>query len=95
MTSTLIYLAVAAIGTNLIQDHDGQAVPYDTFADRFDRARTAAGFRAGQYQFRDIRPKVATDQDDVQKAQALLGHKHISTTERHYLRVGKLVDPAE
>lgn len=84
-----------AMGPYLVQDADGQAVPYYTFADRFDRARTAAGYAPGQYQFRDIRPKVATDEEDIDRAQGLLGHKHRSTTERHYIRRGKLVDPAK
>lgn len=84
-----------ATGLTLVQDANGQRVPYNTFVDRFDRARTAAGFKPMEYQFRDIRPKVATDADDVEHAQSLLGHRHRSTTERHYLRRGKLVDPAK
>lgn len=84
-----------ATGPNLIQDQNGQRVPYYTFADRFDVARTKAGYQPGEYQFRDIRPKVATDQEDIQRAQDLLGHRHRSTTERHYIRRGKLVDPAK
>jgi integrase len=84
-----------ATGMRLVQDDKGQGVPYNTFSKRFDRARLGAGYQSGEYQFRDIRPKVATDQQDVQRAQDLLGHKHISTTERHYIRRGKLVDPAK
>ena len=84
-----------ATGMRLVQDDKGQGVPYNTFSKRFDRARLDAGYQSGEYQFRDIRPKVATDQQDMQRAQDLLGHKHISTTERHYIRRGKLVDPAK
>lgn len=84
-----------ATGPYLIQDDNGQRIPYYTFADRFERARAAAGYQPHEVQFRDIRPKVASDQDDPRKAQALLGHKHLSTTERHYIRIGKLVDPAK
>jgi integrase len=84
-----------ATGPNLVQDQNGQRIPYYTFADRFDVARTKAGYQPGEYQFRDIRPKVATDQEDIQRAQDLLGHRHRSTTERHYIRRGKLVDPAK
>lgn len=84
-----------ATGVTLVQDANGQRIPYNTFTDRFDRARTAAGFKPMEYQFRDIRPKVATDADDVDHAQSLLGHRHRSTTERHYLRRGKLVKPAK
>lgn len=85
----------AATGTYLVQDEAGQHVPYYTFADRFDRARTAAGFQPGEYQFRDIRPKVATDAGDVRRARDLLGHATEATTQKHYIRIGKLVTPAE
>lgn len=78
----------------LVQDASGQSVPYNTFVKRFARARSAAGV-GDQYQFRDLRPKVATDMEDVQMAQATLGHKQIATTQRHYIRRGKLVDPAK
>lgn len=84
-TATSIYL---------IQDTSGQAVPYNTFVKRFVRAREAAGVGT-EYQFRDLRPKVATDLEDIERAQATLGHKQISTTQRHYIRRGKLVDPAK
>ena len=77
-----------------MQDETGQAVPYNTFVKRFARARAAAGVES-RYQFRDIRPKVATDMDDIERAQATLGHKQIATTQRHYIRRGKLVDPAK
>lgn len=78
----------------LVQDDTGQAVPYNTFVKRFGRARDAAGV-GGEYQFRDIRPKVGTDMEDVEKAQRTLGHKQRATTERHYIRRGRLVDPAK
>lgn len=84
-----------ATGLTLIQDINGQRIPYNTFTDRFDLARTKAGFAPMQYQFRDIRPKVATDADTIDHAQSLLGHRHRSTTERHYVRRGKLVEPAK
>lgn len=84
-TATSIYL---------VQNDNGQAVPYNTFVKRFSRAREAAGV-GEEYQFKDIRPKVATDLDDIERAQATLGHKQIATTQRHYIRRGKIVDPAE
>jgi integrase len=85
----------SATGAYLIQDDRGQHIPYFTFADRFERARSAAGYGPNEVQFRDIRPKVASELDDPKRAQEVLGHKHLSTTERHYRRIGKLVDPAE
>ncbi len=78
----------------LIQDDTGQSVPYDRFAKLFQEARATAGVEK-KYQFRDIRPKVATDLDDIERAQATLAHKQIATTQRHYIRRGKLVDPAK
>lgn len=84
-TATSIYL---------VQDDDGQALTYDTFVRRFSAARTLSAVGKA-YQFRDIRPKVATDMDDINRAQAMLGHKQIATTQRHYIRRGKLVDPAK
>lgn len=84
-----------ATGLTLVQDANGQRVPYNTFTDRFDKARTLAGYAPLQYQFRDIRPKVASDSEDIEHAQQLLGHRHRSTTERHYIRKGKLVEPAK
>ena len=56
------------------------------------KALEAAGHAV---QFRDIRPAVASRLDDPRRAQQVLGHKNLSTTERHYIRIGKLVDPAE
>lgn len=49
---------------------------------RFDKARKAAGV---SFQFRDIRAKSATDAEDMQYAQKLLGHKHQTMTQ-HYTR---------
>ncbi|MHB1098660.1 MAG: site-specific integrase, partial [Burkholderiales bacterium] len=82
-------------GLTLVQDMNGQRIPYNTFTDRFDLARTKAGYAPMQYQFRDIRAKVATDSDTIDEAQGRLGHAHRSTTERHYMRRGKLVEPAK
>jgi len=70
-------------------------LPYNTFTDRFDLARTKAGYAPMQYQFRDIRPKVVANADTIDHAQSLLGQRHRSTTERHYVRRGKLVEPAK
>jgi integrase len=83
-----------ATGPYLIQDDNGQAIPYDTFCDRFDKARTAAGYAPKEYQFKDIRSKVATDVEDVNYAQDLLAHASSTTTKKHYIKRGKLVEPA-
>lgn len=81
-----------ATGPYLIQDDNGQRISYWTLCKRWDRIREAAGLPG--VQMRDIRPKVASDLDDVQRAQETLGHGQIATTQRHYRRKGKAVDPA-
>ena len=71
-----------AIGLSLIQDEKGQRLTYFALRSRFDKARKAAGVN---FQFRDIRAKSATDADNLQHAQKLLGHKHQTMTQ-HYTR---------
>lgn len=72
----------AATGLALIQDEKGQRLTHFALRSRFDKARSAAGV---SFQFRDIRAKSATDADDLQYAQNLLGHKHQTMTQ-HYTR---------
>lgn len=83
----------SATGPWLIQSDAGQRIQYRTFSAHFNAARAAAGINDAM--FMDIRPKVATDFEDVERAKDTLGHSRISTTERHYIRRGKLVDPAK
>ena len=71
-----------ATGLSLIQDEKGQRLSYFALRSRFDKAREAAGV---SFQFRDIRAKAATDAEDLQYAQKLLGHKHQTMTQ-HYTR---------
>lgn len=77
----------------LIQSDTGQRLCYNTLADKWKRARLKAGLP--DVRLMDLRPKVGSDIDDLQRSQNTLGHRHISTTERHYRRKGKLVDPAK
>lgn len=71
-----------ATGLWLIQDEKGRRLTYFALRSRFDKAREAAGIN---FQFRDIRAKSATDAEDLQYAQKLLGHKHQAMTQ-HYTR---------
>lgn len=82
----------SATGLRLIQSDKGQRINYRTFTVHFNAACQAAGVKDAQ--FRDIRPKVATDMEDIERAKDTLGHSRISTTEKHYIRRGKLVNPA-
>ncbi|AXI82891.1 tyrosine-type recombinase/integrase [Xylella taiwanensis] len=73
---------------------------------RFDRARSAAAQAAGQagdialakrirtFQFRDIRPKAASELP-LEHASKLLGHTEQDITERVYRRVGEVVKPTK
>jgi len=75
----------------LLQDPDGQRLSYFALRSRFDKAREIAGVN---FQFRDLRAKVATDTNDLSHAQKLLGHKKRSTTEIYTRdRKGELVKP--
>jgi integrase len=82
----------AATGPYIVQTDTGQRLTYAMFRKRFDEARKAG---KQQWQFRDLRPKAATDLDDVREAQQLLGHASESTTAEIYRRRrGEKVRPA-
>lgn len=82
----------SATGPYLVQTDAGQALTYAMLRNRFDDARETAG---ATWQFRDLRPKAATDLDDVREAQQLLGHASESTTAEIYRRRrGDKVRPA-
>ncbi|HBK51368.1 MAG TPA: integrase [Pseudomonas sp.] len=51
--------------------------------------------RISQFQFRDIRPKAASEITDVDHASLLLGHTKGDITERVYRRVGALAKPTK
>lgn len=51
--------------------------------------------RIAQFQFRDIRPKAASEINDVAEASLLLGHSKEWITERVYRRVGAIASPTK
>ncbi len=51
--------------------------------------------RIRQFQFRDIRPKAATEIEDISHASKLLGHTKEEITRRVYRRIGEAVDPTK
>lgn len=74
-----------------------------TLRTRFDAARRAAAEQAGdgalagrirRFQFRDIRPKAASELP-VEHASRLLGHSEKEITERVYRRIGEVVKPTK
>jgi len=48
-----------------------------------------------QFQFRDIRPKAASEINDLSDASVLLGHSKQGITERVYRRVGGIAKPSK
>jgi integrase len=82
-----------ATGLFLVQTADGQRLTYYMLRNRFEEAREAAG---ETWQFRDLRPKAATDLDDLRAAKELLGHRSETTTANIYRRVrGNKVKPVK
>ncbi|WP_437182421.1 hypothetical protein [Pseudomonas xantholysinigenes] len=51
--------------------------------------------RIAQFQFRDIRPKAASEIEDISQASRLLGHSKEDITKRVYRRVGEVVSPTK
>ncbi|AUH53599.1 integrase [Chromobacterium sp. ATCC 53434] len=92
----------------LIATPAGQPLNQWTLRSRFDTARAAAAEKAEEgktpeglalaervraFQFRDIRPKAASEIEDLESASALLGHTDKEITKKVYLRVGQKVKP--
>lgn len=85
----------------------GQRVSWPMLQNRWDDAREAAAAKAAeaseqelavrirQFQFRDIRPKAASEIRDLSDASLLLGHSTEGITERVYRRVGAIAKPSE
>lgn len=48
-----------------------------------------------QFQFQDIRPKAATEINDVKDASRLLGHTEEEITKKVYVRCGAIAQPAK
>lgn len=94
--------ARSVVGVTLLADPKGQKLKeFGYFRSQFDKARDGAaaeakerGIEFTRFQFRDLRPKAATDLESLKSAQQLLGH----TTERMtaaYIRArrGDVVQP--
>lgn len=91
----------------LIATPAGKALNKWTLRTRFDDARTDAAqaadatgdkelaTRIRAFQFRDIRPKAASEIGDVTAASKLLGHTEEEITRKVYIRVGETVKPTK
>lgn len=100
--------AMAGIkSSNLITNQAGLRMSYAMLRNRWDEAREKAAIKAGsdgdtnlsatirQFQFRDIRPKAASEIEDISHASRLLGHSTQEMTKKVYRRVGEIVKPTK
>jgi integrase len=91
----------------LITNYAGMRMSYNMLRNRWDEARNLAASKATtdgdfalattilQFQFRDIRPKAASEIDDIADASRLLGHSTQEMTKKVYRRVGEIVKPTK
>ncbi|WP_442964914.1 integrase [Pseudomonas sp. JQ170C] len=80
---------------------------WEMLRNRFSEARDKAArkliadgnadlaIKVRQFQFRDIRPKAASEIEDISHASRLLGHSKEEITKRFYRRVGEVVSPTK
>ncbi|WP_288521438.1 site-specific integrase [uncultured Pseudomonas sp.] len=90
----------------ILNDH-GKRMSWGMLRNRWAEAREAARVKAelekkpdlanriAQFQFRDIRPKAASEINDLGDASVLLGHSKEGITERVYRRVGAIAKPSK
>lgn len=100
--------ALAGIRTStLITNQKGLRLSYAMLRNRWDEARAAAATQAEdegdaglaerirKFQFRDIRPKAASEIESLVDASRLLGHTKEQITKRVYRRLGEVVSPTK
>jgi integrase len=98
---------VRAMSGALVCTEQGQPLTAKMLRDRFEGARKAAAGKAQEarqddlakrikaFQFRDIRPKAASEMTSLQDASDLLGHTDKQITKRVYRRAGEVVKPTK
>jgi len=91
----------------LITNAQGLRMSQGMLRNRWDEARKSAAEEAEtmgdiafaerirKFQFRDIRPKAATEIEDLSVASKLLGHTNEAITKQVYRRLGEVVDPTK
>jgi len=84
---------------------DGDHLTYAMFRKRFTKARSLAlnealekndtylANKIQDFQFKDVRPKAASDINDLSAASMLLGHTKEQITKSVYVRIGQEVEP--
>ncbi len=92
--------------STLITNASGLRMSQQMLRNRWDEARDKAAIKAGadgdpalavlirQFQFKDIRPKAASE-IDLAHASRLLGHSTEEMTKKVYRRVGEIVNPTK
>jgi len=93
--------------SNLITNQAGLRMSYAMLRNRWDETRENAAVKATsegdealaakirKFQFRDIRPKAASEIEDIGHASQLLGHSTQEMTRKVYRRVGEIVRPTK
>lgn len=91
----------------LITNQAGLRMSYNMLRNRWDEARNKAATiaavegdtelaeRIRKFQFRDIRPKAASEIEDIADASRLLGHSTEEMTKKVYRRIGEIVNPTK
>lgn len=89
----------------LLVNHCGKRLTAPALRAQFDKARDAAAeatptlaSAVRDFRFYDLRAKAADDTANGRGEEAapdLLGHESVRTTQRHYLRRGKIVTPTK
>lgn len=103
----LLTRQVKSMSGELICNESGQPLTMKMLRDRFDAARSAAAKQAERvgkadlaarikaFQFRDIRPKAASEMSSLEDASKLLGHTDTQITQSVYRRLGEVVKPTK
>lgn len=99
--------ATGVRASNLITNSTGLRMSYPMLRNRWDEAREKAAIKASsegdsdlattirRFQFRDIRPKAASEIEDIGHASRLLGHSTQEMTKKVYRRLGEVVSPTK
>lgn len=94
-------------GSRLITNKQGLRMSMPMMNNRWVEARDTAASKAAaggdlelgtlirEFQFRDIRPKAASEIEDLTQASRLLGHSKEKTTKDIYRRIGEVVSPTK
>lgn len=103
----LLARKVRSMSGELICTARGQPLTLKMLRDRFEAARKIAATKAEKakqddlakrikaFQFRDIRPKAASEITSLEDASSLLGHTDKGITKRVYRRAGEVVKPTK